>query len=93
MPIDFSNIEVGSEYSRSQLAKILGHKDHNAIRRGIVTPRDQNACVLFITRAHSEYSDSYDGKTLEMDGERKHGSDARIVELARLSSSANVRKL
>jgi putative restriction endonuclease len=83
MPVSFANIKVGACYERKELARMWGYKSYQALGRGVVTPAGQNLIVLFVTidkAAHeTQYDDSFDGKTLRMDGEINHANDQRLA--------------
>jgi hypothetical protein len=49
MPISFAKITKGATYSRQVLAELWGYSNFHAIARGVVTPRDDNKIVLFVT--------------------------------------------
>ncbi|MEO7933255.1 MAG: hypothetical protein ABIT76_08875 [Chthoniobacterales bacterium] len=86
MPIDFSNIPIGSKWDRPTLAKLWGYKTFNAIARGVITPAKQNVIILYVTIVKQEgsvqYADQLDGKKLFWEGEDKNGSDDRIKNAA-----------
>jgi hypothetical protein len=49
MPVSFEKLNVGSAYSRNHLAELWGYVGTEAISRGVVTPRDDNKIILFVT--------------------------------------------
>jgi hypothetical protein len=71
-------------YSRRQLAEMWGYAGYRAFARGVFTPSAQPFILLFISREHGEgqtqYSNSFDGITLRMDGETNHANDKRIED-------------
>ncbi|WP_053227938.1 HNH endonuclease [Spirochaeta cellobiosiphila] len=81
--VDFTTILVGNKYDRPYLAKLWGYKSFNAISRGVFTPQNQKIIVLFITKEKQEsltqYEDHIDEDILHWEGEKKHGSDKRIL--------------
>lgn len=83
MPVSFENLIVGTEYDRPQLAKIWGYKGFQAISRGVVTPGNTKYIILFVTEEKQEsltqYNDFLVGSRLHWEGEKKHGSDSRII--------------
>lgn len=83
MPVSFDNLVVGSNYERPQLAEMWGYKGFQAISRGVVTPADTNYIILFVTEEKQEsltqYNDFLIGGQLHWEGEKKHGSDLRII--------------
>ncbi|MBN8413978.1 HNH endonuclease [Halomonas litopenaei] len=83
MPVNFDSLEKGERYERPQLSEHWGFKSFQAISRGVVTPKDSKFIVLFVTKekqsALTQYHDHIEGNRLYWEGERKHGSDNRIV--------------
>jgi hypothetical protein len=81
--IGFESIAVGSSYDRPALARLWGYETHNAIDRGVVTPKGQNVIVFFITKENQEsltqYEDHIDNDVLFWEGEKEHGNDERIL--------------
>lgn len=83
--IHFRNIKVGEKYDRNFLAEEWGYKSYKAISRGIITPKNQNIIVLFVTKEKqdclTQYNDDYDevNQILTMEGEAKHKNDSRII--------------
>lgn len=79
----FDNLEIGKEYTQIELAKIWGYKSYHALRRGIVTPKDKNFIILFITEQKisnaTQYKDYLNGKILYIQGENKHGHDNHLL--------------
>jgi putative restriction endonuclease len=81
--VRFDTLVVGKQYDRPYLARLWGYLTYNAISRGVVTPRDQNAIVFFVTKEKQEsltqYVDRIDNDLLFWEGEQGHGSDGRIA--------------
>jgi putative restriction endonuclease len=81
--IDFSTLCVGNEYDRPSLAQIWGYESYTAISRGVITPKNTNIIVFFITKEKQEsltqYEDHIDGDMLFWEGESGHGNDERII--------------
>jgi len=67
-----------------QLAKIWEYAGFQAISRGTVTPGNVPFIILFITDMKQsffpQYADSYSEGVLEIEGERKHKTDRRMIE-------------
>lgn len=84
MSVNFKNITIGQRYERPELAKIWGYKSFNAISRGVVTPKNTNLIILFVTKekqdALTQYNDHIVGDILYWEGEERHGSDRRVTE-------------
>ncbi|PKL24607.1 MAG: hypothetical protein CVV47_09215 [Spirochaetae bacterium HGW-Spirochaetae-3] len=82
--VHFDSLIVGTEYNRPFLANLWNYKTFNAISRGVVTPRDQNIIILFITKEKqkmlTQYEDRIDNDQLFWEGEKGHNSDDRITE-------------
>lgn len=82
----FDELKIGNKYTQIELAEIWGYKSYHAIRRGIVTPKDKNIIILFITEQKisyaTQYQDNLDGAILHMQGENKHGHDNRLLNSA-----------
>ena len=80
--IGFHDIEVGRKYDRPTLAKMWGYESFHAISRGVITPKDQNVIVLFVTKdkqeSQTQYQDHVAHDILFWEGETGHGSDERI---------------
>lgn len=83
MPVSFSQIQVGGSYSRQQLAALWGYSSFHAIARGIVTPKDDNKIILFITEEKQEsaeqYEDSLRGGRLCCEGPTDHFGESRML--------------
>lgn len=81
--VNFDNIITGSEWTQKQLADEWGYKSYDAIRRGIVTPSQENIIILFVTenkvKEAVQYKDRLDGDVLYMAGQEKHGTDNRLL--------------
>lgn len=83
MPVSFENIQIGSEYTRPELAELWGYAGYEAISRGAVTPRKTLFIILFITREKqqflTQYEDYLENGILEIEGETNHAADERII--------------
>jgi len=83
MPVAFNGLTIGSQYDRIYLASLWGYKDWHAIGRGVVTPSKDNKIILFITKvkqkALTQYLDYFEENLLNIEGEKNHASDARIL--------------
>jgi putative restriction endonuclease len=84
MPISFGNILVGNAYTREELATLWGYAGIEAISRGVVTPKDDNKIVLFVTRnkrpEDTQYRDDLVGSILLWEGPRDHFAESRILD-------------
>lgn len=78
MPISFSKITKGSSYSRQTLAELWGYTSF-----GVVTPRNDNKIVLFVTEekqsSAEHYADCLSGNTLEWEGPTDHFAEDRML--------------
>lgn len=83
MPVSFASLRVGEQYERPYLAKLWGYAGFQAISRGVVTPAGTPYIILFVTEKKQEsltqYADFLERDRLHWEGEKKHGSDARII--------------
>lgn len=83
MTVSFEKIVVGIKYSRPYLAKVWGYGGFQAISRGVVTPSGSAYIILFVTEEKQEsltqYNDFLVEGKLHWEGEKKHGSDQRII--------------
>jgi len=86
MPISFDTLTVGQEYTRPELADIWGYHGYQAISRGIVTPKDDNKIILFITHEKQsfmeQYEDSLVGNMLAIDVPAGHFAEDRMLQAA-----------
>ena len=83
MPISFAKITKDSGYSRQTLAKLWGYTSFHAIARGVVTPRNDNKIILFVTEekqsSAEQYSDRLSDNTLEWEGPTDHFAEDRML--------------
>jgi hypothetical protein len=83
MPISFSEIKDGVSYSRQTLATLWGYSSFHAIARGVITPKDDNKIVLFVTEEKQSSSEQYDdrlsGLSLAWEGPTDHFAQDRIL--------------
>lgn len=81
--IAVENFEIGKEYTAKQLAEVWGYKSHHAIIKGIVTSRNSDIIILFVTKDKQsdamQYIDRLEGNILYSQGQAKHGTDERIL--------------
>ncbi|MBS0412770.1 MAG: hypothetical protein JSR68_00190 [Proteobacteria bacterium] len=83
MPISFTNVKKGSTYSRQTLAELWGYASFHAIARGVVTPRDDNKIILFVTEekqsSAEQYADRLSEGALEWEGPTDHFAEQRML--------------
>jgi hypothetical protein len=84
MFVSFDNLHVGNSYSRKQLAKTWGYSSYQAIARGVVTPRDDNKIILFVTEekqiSAEQYQDKLGDEHLHWEGPNHHFAEDRIIK-------------
>lgn len=84
LPVEMDRIQIGTEYSRQDLASIWGYQSMEALARGVVTPAEDNKIILFVTHekraGDTQYDDHFEGEILVCDGELGHQRDARIAQ-------------
>lgn len=84
MPVSFSDIHSGETYSRPTLATMWGYAGYQALARGVVTPRDDNKIILFVTKDKPEWVEQYDddlsGNILHWEGPSDHFAETRMLE-------------
>jgi HNH endonuclease len=86
MSVTFASIKVGSKWDRKQLAELWGYNGRQGLDHGIVTPKNDNKIILFIThekQSHSkQFTDMLEGNTVQMDGQPSHRTDDRLIQAA-----------
>lgn len=84
MSISFAKITKGAIYSRRALAELWGYTSFNALARGVVTPRDDNKIILFVTEqkqsSAAQYADRLSGNVLEWEGPHDHFAEERMLK-------------
>lgn len=56
----FDAIQIGHTYERPNLARMWGLAGHQAISRGVFTPKGDNAIVLFVTHEKQQCLTQYE---------------------------------
>ena len=83
MILRFSEIHRGQSYSRNKLAELWGYASFHALARGVVTPKDDNKIILFVTeekQADAEpYDDALSGDRLRWEGPNDHYAEDRMA--------------
>ena len=81
--VSMDMLETGKLYTAHDLAEIWEYESFHAIGRGIVTPKNTNIIILFVTlhkaADRTQYADKLEGNTLYMEGQQKHKTDSRIA--------------
>lgn len=94
MHVTFSEISVGSKWTRQNLAKLWQCAAYQAIARGVVTPRNSNLIVLFVQEEKpgdfTQYDDRLVGKRLHWAGEKEHRTDNRIANAERSGDEIHI---
>ena len=84
MLVSFAQNTVGESYSRTELALLWGYASCHAIARGVVTPRDDNKIILFVTRdkqsGTEQDEDELLGQELRWEGPRDHFAEERMLQ-------------
>jgi putative restriction endonuclease len=84
MPVSFDPLTIGQAYSRQDLAQLWGYTAYQALARGVVTPRDDNKIILFVTRekqaSATQYQDRIEEAQLFWEGPNDHFAEERIVD-------------
>ena len=86
MKASFAKIRKGTYYSREQLASLWGYRGYQALARGVVTPRNDNKIILFITEGNRQqqttqkYSNHFDGDFLHVEGPEDHFAEERVLK-------------
>src|SRR5439155_22729647 len=83
MSISFDQITIGNTYDRQELVELWGYTGIEALQRGVVTPRDDNKIVLFVTEEKApdatQYQDRLLDDTLEWEGPNDHFAEDRMI--------------
>ncbi len=83
MPVSFAHIVVGREYSRNELAELWGYNGTQGLSRGVVTPRDDNKIILFVTHEKQSSLPQYEDKLvdglLHWEGPTDHFAEDRML--------------
>ncbi len=86
MSVSFVKVHKGATYSRNTLADLWGYSTFHAIARGVVTPRDDNKIILFVTEekqtSAEQYKDRLSGNVLEWEGPTDHFAEDRMANAA-----------
>ncbi len=82
----FAGITKGHMYSRPQLAELWGYASYHALARGVVTPKDTNKIILFVTEEkqafQEQYADMLHNGTLAWEGPTDHFAERRMIDSA-----------
>lgn len=83
MTVSFSQIPIGSTWSRPALADFWGYKAFQALARGVVTPAGDNKIILFVTEekqgSATNYRDILREDILEWEGPNDHFAEKRML--------------
>jgi hypothetical protein len=94
MSVSFENLVPSMIYSRPQLAEMWGYSGYKALARSIVTPKDDNKIILFVTlqklRHMGESTDRLIGGTLTWEGPDDHFAEDRMIRAASTGDQIHV---
>jgi|GEM_PF-1488248 len=94
MAVNFENIKIGRMYTRPELAQIWGYASHQALARGVVTPRGDNKIILFVTEEkqsfQEQYCDRLDDNTLHWEGPTDHFAEERMIHASKTKDEIHV---
>lgn len=83
MRLHFDTLKIGGFYDRNYLTKLWGYQGRQAISKGVVTPANDDAIILFVTKEKqkslTQYEDYINDDFLYWEGEAKGGSNQRII--------------
>ena len=83
MSVSFDEIKIGDLYDRQELSDLWGYAGIEALQRGVVTPRDDNKIVLFVTENKNpdatQYQDRLVDDTLDWEGPNDHFAEDRMI--------------
>lgn len=81
--VRFDILKVGDKYTSKELAEMWNYKSYHALIKGVVTPKDSNYIILFVTKEKqigaTPYEDELRDNILYMTGQKEHGSDKRLA--------------
>ncbi len=79
----FAGMPVGSRWVRRDLAQLWGYADGHGLMRGVVTPKQDNKIILFVTEKkaadRTQYRDMRSGDTLHWEGPTDHFAEGRML--------------
>ena len=82
----FNKIYKGSSYSRPQLAELWGYASFHAIARGVITPKNMNEIILFVTEEKQSFQAQYQDRLCEgvlfWEGPTDHFAEQRMIDAA-----------
>jgi len=94
MPVSFENITVGQMYTRPELARLWEYESHQALARGVVTPKNDNKIILFVTEEKQSYQEQYrdelHGDTLYWEGPTDHFAEERMIHVTETRDEIHV---
>jgi hypothetical protein len=94
MAVSFNQIAVGESYSRQELADIWGYTGYQALARGVVTPREDNKIILFVTgekqSSAEQYEDELAGRVLRWEGPTDNFAEERMLAASRVGEEIHL---
>jgi hypothetical protein len=92
--VSFAEIVVGQSYSRPQLAAMWGYASHEALSRGVVTPKEDNKIILFVTREKQVSAEQYEDELVDhillWEGPNDHFAEDRMLEAGRTGDQVHL---
>jgi hypothetical protein len=94
MAVSFDKLVLGDTYSRIELAKLWGYTGYQALARGVVTPRNDNKIILFVTREKQSFAEQYRdelrGDVLDWEGPTDHFAEDRMINARQSADEIHV---
>jgi len=94
MSVSFAKVRKGATYSRNTLAELWGYSSFHAIARGVITPRNDNKIILFVTAekqaSAEQYKDRLSGNVLEWEGPTDHFAEDRMADATSLAQEIHL---
>jgi hypothetical protein len=94
--VSFAQIVAGHSYSRPELAALWGYAGAEALSRGVVTPKEDNKIILFVTQekqaAAEQYEDELVDHVLLWEGPNDHFAEERILDARRTGDEIHRRR-
>ena len=83
MRVSFQDIRRGETYSRPKLAEMWKYRGFQALARGVITPKNEDVIVLFVTEEKQSFQEQYrdllSGNTLHWEGPTDHFAEDRMT--------------
>ena len=83
MRVSFQDIRRGETYSRPKLVEMWKYRGFQALARGVITPKNEDVIVLFVTEEKQSFQEQYrdllSGDTLQWEGTTDHFAEDRMT--------------